>query len=133
MKMFRNIVISAFVTPILIIFLAGCSQEAERPKDNLQIAIETAEQNRTPDNYLTLSLRYYEAGQFEKCIEAAEKALEMQPEFAAAYNNICAAYNELQLWDRGIEACTQALEIDPEFQLAKNNLEWARSSKAKEK
>jgi tetratricopeptide (TPR) repeat protein len=133
MKMFRHIVLSAFVTPILIIILTGCSREAERPKDNLQTAIETAEQIGTHDNYLTLSLRYYEAGQFEKCIEAAEKALEMQPDSAGAYNNICAAYNELELWDRGIEACTHALEIDPEFQLAKNNLEWARSSKAKQK
>jgi len=127
MKMVINIFLKGIAIPIVIIILTGCSQQKDQPKDNLQIAIEAVEQNKTAENYLMLSLRYYEAGQFEQCIEAAQKALALDPDYAAAYNNICASYNQLKMWNKGIEACKRALEIDPEFQLATNNLEWALS------
>ena len=93
---------------------------------------EAAEANKTPENYLALSLMYYQAGQFDNCIEAAQKALSLKPGYSAAYNNICSAYNELKMWDKAIETCKHALEIDPEFQLAKNNLNWALSQMKKE-
>ena len=121
------------VSAVLVCGISGCAEKREKPKDNLQLAAEAAEANKTTENYLALSLMYYRAGQFEKCIEASKKALGLDPEYAAAYNNICSAYNELKMWDKAIEACDQALKIDPEFQLAKNNLEWAQSSKVKDK
>jgi len=88
---------------------------------------------KTPQSYLTLSLQYYEAGQYERCIEVSREALKMKPDYAPAYNNICAAYNELKMWDKGIAACQQALKIEPGFQLARNNLNWALSAKAAKK
>jgi len=47
-----------------------------------------------------------------------------------AYNNICAAYNQLQQWDQAIAACQRALVIQPDFELAKNNLAAAQAGGA---
>jgi protein O-mannosyl-transferase len=84
---------------------------------------------RTADDYVSLSLVYYQARKFEECIKAAQEALKLQPTYAAAYNNIAAAYAELKNWDRAIEAASAALKLAPDFQLARNNLAWAESQK----
>ncbi|PWG74994.1 hypothetical protein DF186_15020, partial [Enterococcus hirae] len=74
-------------------------------------------QNPSPENHLELSLKYYQAGAYMKCIDECLKALSLKPDYAPAYNNICSAYNALEKWDKAIEACEKALEIDPDFQL----------------
>jgi tetratricopeptide (TPR) repeat protein len=66
---------------------------------------------------------------YEKCIQAAQTALELKPDYAPAFNNICSALNMLGRYDSAIEACQSALHIDPDFELARGNLNWARSSK----
>ncbi len=85
--------------------------------------------SKTPEEYLDLSLRYYEEGQFRNSIEAAEEALKLRPGYDLAYNNICSAYNGLELWDKAIEAGQMAVELNPDNQLAKNNLAWAIKKK----
>lgn len=90
-------------------------------------AEKRAKANPTVDNYIELSLTYYNAGNYESCIAACRKALELQSDNAKAYNNICSAYNMLQEWQKAIEACEKAINIEPNFQLAKNNLNWAKS------
>ena len=55
--------------------------------------------------------------------------MEVKPDSALAYNNICAAYNALKQWDDAIAACERALVIDPDFELAKNNLGVAVQAK----
>ena len=97
----------------------------------LQIALEKVKTHRTPENLLDLSLRYYEAGQFTKCIDAAEEALKLKSDYGLAYINICAAYNELKQWDKAIEAGQKAVSLSPNNPLAKNNLAWAKREKMK--
>ena len=94
----------------------------------IDAAEKSADISPTPEKYLDLSLKYYRSGMFEKCIEACEKALQLRPQFAEAYNNICSAHNEMKNWDKAIEACEKALEISPEFELARNNLQLAKDS-----
>lgn len=100
---------------------------AKNKKTKLDIAIETATNAPTADNYLNLSLKYYEAAQYQECISACEKALKIKPDYALAYNNICSAYNELKMYEQAEEACNMALAIQPDFELAKNNLNFAKS------
>ena len=97
----------------------------------LQVALERVKTHRTPENLLELSLRYYEAGQFTKCIDAAEEALKLKSDYGPAYINICAAYNALKQWDRAIEAGEKAVRLNPNNPLAKNNLAWAKREKMK--
>jgi tetratricopeptide (TPR) repeat protein len=81
------------------------------------------------DSLIRDSLTYYRAGDYQESIRASQAALEVKPGSAVAYNNICAANNELKQWNQAIEACQQALVIDPNFVLARNNLNAALKSK----
>ena len=80
----------------------------------------------SPETYLNLSLKYYNERRYVEAIKAAEQALQLKPDYAAAYNNICAAANELGLYDQAVIAGEQALCYQPNFSLAFNNLQYAR-------
>ncbi len=97
-------------------------EAANKRKSKLDIKAELAEQSPTAAKYLNLSLAYFNNGDFEKCIVAADKALTLKPNYDLAYNNICAAYNHLQEWDKAIIAGQKGLKINPGNQLLKNNL-----------
>jgi|AntAceMinimDraft_17_1070374.scaffolds.fasta_scaffold06633_2 tetratricopeptide (TPR) repeat protein len=94
----------------------------------IEIKQEIVKNNPTPENFLELSLSYYNAKMYHKCIEACNKALKLKPDYASAYNNICSAYNMLGKYDQAIKACEKALKIKPDFQLAKNNLNLAKQN-----
>jgi tetratricopeptide (TPR) repeat protein len=108
-------------------------------KNNLDAAIEgkkkqeeslpklemTASSQPTPENFLSLSLAYYQDSQFEKSITAARKAIALKPEYAEAYNNICAAENILGHFQEARKAGEEAVRLQPNNQLARNNLRWA--------
>jgi tetratricopeptide (TPR) repeat protein len=97
-------------------------------KSQTDIIKEEAAKKPTPEAYLNLSLSYYQAGKFEDCINAAEKALKLNPNFPEALNNICSAYNSLGRFAEGAKACEQAIKLRPDYPLAKNNLAWAKSN-----
>jgi tetratricopeptide (TPR) repeat protein len=77
--------------------------------------------------YIDLSLMYYRAGQYAKCIEACKKALVLKPGYDLAYNNICASYNKLGQWDKAIQAGEEGLKFNPDNTLLKNNLAEAKN------
>ena len=85
----------------------------------------------TPESLLNLSLLRYRARDYSGCLEAAQKALQLRPAYAEAYNNIASAYAALARWDDAIRAAREAIRLKPDFQLAKNNLAWAESEKRK--
>jgi tetratricopeptide (TPR) repeat protein len=84
----------------------------------------------TPENYLNLSLLYYQGGRYEDCVRAAKEALRLRPNYAEAYNNIAATYQSMGRWDEAIAAATEAIRLKSDFQLARNNLAYATSQKA---
>ncbi len=102
-------------------------------KSMLEIAKETAETTKTADSYLNLSLQYYNAGDYQGCVDAAQKALELKPDFAAAYNNIGSAYNIMKKYKEAREALLKAVQLDPSSQLAKNNLALAEKGLKEQK
>ena len=98
---------------------------------SLQKAIELASNSPGYDSYLDLSMQFYTQKEYEKTIVYSLKAIAFDPNGYRAYNNLCAAYCELNMPDEAIEAAETALKIKPDFQLAKNNLEWAKKIKEK--
>ncbi len=112
-------------------YASFCLNAAKTGKSKIELQLEKIAKEKKPEDYLELSLMYYNAGQFDKCIEAANNALQLKPDYAEAYNNIAAAYGELHKWDEEIAACEKALKLKPDFQLARNNLAWASSQKNK--
>lgn len=91
----------------------------------LSEAEKSASEINTPEAYLELSLKYYNQGLYEKCIDACRKALKLRPDYAEAYNNICSAHNQLKQFTQAKSACEKALEIKPNYELAKGNLNWS--------
>lgn len=112
-------------------------------KNNLAVALNSRNQisqleaiaNTKPsaENFLNLSLTYYNQGLYEKCIEASRQAIKLNPDYADAYNNMGVAYIQLKQFDNAIDALTKAIKINPEHKLAQGNLNWAKDEKAKAK
>jgi len=97
-------------------------------KSKLEVMAETLKANPTPEGYLNLSLSYYEAKDFDKCIEAATQALVLKPDYPEAWNNICSAHNSANRFAEGAAACEQAIKLRPNYTLAINNLAWAKKN-----
>jgi tetratricopeptide (TPR) repeat protein len=102
-------------------------QIANTGKSLLQIEEENSVNYKTADQFLNLSLMYYNAANYRGCINAAQKALAINPKYAEAYNNIGTSYNQLKQFDSAVIFCEKAVQLKPDFQLAKNNLNWAKS------
>jgi protein O-mannosyl-transferase len=89
---------------------------------------QTSNQSATPtaESYLALSLQRYGEERYAEAIAACRAALELRPDYAEAWNNICAAYNKLGRYEQAAAAGEQALRYKPDLQLARNNLQYAR-------
>ncbi|MBX7181787.1 MAG: hypothetical protein K1X82_06730, partial [Bacteroidia bacterium] len=96
----------------------------------LDVALNAAKQNPSPEAWLNVSLEYYNVGDYKGCVKAAEESLKLNPKYDLAYNNICSAYNMLKEWDKAIEAGKKAVALNPTSQLNKNNLLVAQNGKA---
>jgi tetratricopeptide (TPR) repeat protein len=101
----------------------------ESEEEQIERLRSEAEIENTPQAFLQLSLEYYKLGRYRDCINSAESALKLRPDYALAYNNICSAHNQLGEYDLAIKTCQKALEIDPDFTRARNNLNHARKLK----
>jgi Flp pilus assembly protein TadD len=78
------------------------------------------------ESFVNLSLEDYREGRFAEAIADSQKALELRPNYAEAWNNIGAAYNSLGQFEKGAAACERALSFRPDFVLARHNLEYAQ-------
>ncbi len=99
--------------------------------DQLQIEEREIETNATSEKYINLSVKYYQKKKYIKCIEAAKKAIKLNPNSDIAYNNICSAYNLIGNYSEAIVACNKALKLNHNFDLAKNNLNEVTARKKK--
>ena len=102
--------------------------DAAKKEDPLDIQADSIKNNPTAEKYADLSLLNYQTGRYIQCIDAAEKAIQLKPGFAAAFNNMGAAYIKLGQYDKAIAELKQALILSPAFVLAKNNLFLAEES-----
>lgn len=107
----------------------GAKPPASDPAARVAAAEKLARATPTADSQINLSLAYYQAGNFQGCVNAANDALKLRPEDAVAYNNIAACQGALNHWDEEIAAAQNALRINPGFELARNNLQWATQHK----
>jgi protein O-mannosyl-transferase len=102
-------------------------------KTNLAIQTGTTSstQQLDPDALINLSLSQFNQGNYRQCILTCKKVLEIQPGNGSAYNNICAAYNQLKQWDSAIIVGKEGLKYIPDNQLLKNNIAFAQEEQKK--
>jgi len=108
------------------------SHESLCPKDTLIMTYEGISEQRgtagpaihTVAEFIGRSAALIQNKDFYGSIVFSKRALELDPNVAPAYNNMCIAYGELKKWNKAIDACRRAVELNPDFQLAKNNLDW---------
>lgn len=101
---------------------------------SLEAAKDMALNTPNCSSYINLGLEYYRAGQTQNCVNITLQALtfpDTAGKQALIYNNLCAAYNSLQMPDSAIKAGERALQLQPDFQLAINNLRCAQAAKGK--
>lgn len=82
-------------------------------------------------NLINLSMGYINVGNPGAAIEPLQKALEIKPQSAVAYNNLGVAYTMLKNFPLAIDACNKAVAYDTAFKLAKNNQAWALEEQKK--
>ena len=78
-----------------------------------------------PESALLFNLYGVVLGRLQKLEESIKKyelALEIEPNFAEAHNNLGLAFRKKSEFNRAIECYTQAVTINPEFAEAHNNL-----------
>jgi tetratricopeptide (TPR) repeat protein len=83
--------------------------------------------------YINQSLTFYNDGNYQACIDASIKALDLEPNRIEALINIGAANNALKNWTIAIKYLKMAEKIDPKNKLVIGNLNWAKTELDKQK
>ncbi len=96
---FKRVLLSSGM--VVCLFLTGCAE-------------------RTTD-YFYRGGAYYHKDEYDAAIFYLNKAIEINPKDANAYNSRGAAYFKKGEYDRAISNYTKALEINPEYAMAYNN------------
>lgn len=107
--------------PILMITLIGIYILAP------MISAETAEE------WTAKGISFGESGEYEKAIEAYNKAIELNPNDAEAYFWRGRAYIDLERYERAIEDFDKAIELNPNEKVAYRYRDLALSRSKKQK
>ena len=65
-----------------------------------------------------------EKGLWKEALFRWEKAVELDPQYAAAYNNLAIAYEHEGQFDKARQAYEKAVELDPKNTFIKQNFEF---------
>ncbi len=69
-----------------------------------------------------MGVAYAHLGRQDEAIAAYHKAIELDPKYTAAYNNLGNVYRDLGRQDEAIVAYHKAIELDPKYASPHNNL-----------
>ncbi len=71
-------------------------------------------------------IRVAQKGLWKEALYRWEKAVEIDPRYAAAYNNLAIAYEHEGLFDKARQAYEKAVELDPKNTYIRQNYEYFR-------
>lgn len=84
---------------------------------------------RTPEDYVDMSQREFNAGEYEQCVSDATESLKLRPGMPAAWYNISLCSGRLGKWDAAVDAATEAFHIEPESDATRENLHWTMAQR----
>ena len=85
------------------------------------LCVAVAARAQSAEEWYETGNEYLYAGDYKKAIEHYTKAIEIDPDFALAYNNRGVAYYNMGRYNEAIADYTKAIELDPEYAMAYNN------------
>jgi Flp pilus assembly protein TadD len=97
-----------FIISLILTILVGCATTEEIKETD-------------PDALLNQGATYAAKGQYDRAIAHFNKAIELNPRDAWAYNFRGLAYVEKGQYDKAISDCTKAIELNPRLAGAYNN------------
>ena len=77
--------------------------------------LETFGVQLKPEDYYSRGVDFYYKGQYKLALKAFEKAIEIKPDYADAWNNKGAALYKLDRPDEALKAFEKAIEIKPDY------------------
>jgi tetratricopeptide (TPR) repeat protein len=96
---------------------------------SLQNAESAVAKEPSVENYLALSVTYFNEKRYDDCVHAAQQVLKVNPNIAEAYVNMATAYHALGKADEGIAALREAARLRPDFNFVTSNLAWELAHK----
>jgi hypothetical protein len=84
---------------------------------------------RTPEDYVDMSERDYNNGEYSQCVYDATESLKLRPGMPAAWYNIALCSAGLGDWDTAVSAATEAYRIEPESDDVRQTLDWTLDGK----
>ncbi|MBR1806300.1 MAG: tetratricopeptide repeat protein [Selenomonadaceae bacterium] len=94
---------------------------SQTERDEVRQQIDDADRDFLANQKLDEGNRLYYAQDYNGAIRLYGEAVELKPDFAAAYNNRGIAYDDLKQYERAIADYDAAIELDPNFAAAYNN------------
>ena len=73
------------------------------------------------EDYFSYGDYHYRRGEYELALKAMDKAIELKPDFADAWNNRGVALDKLGRHEEALEAFDKAIELKPDYSDAWNN------------
>lgn len=105
---------------------------AQTGLDHIEKVELRAQDDPTINNYLALSVEYFNTQRYQDCVTAAQEALKVQPNQAEAYANMATCYHALGKLDDTIAALREEVRLNPALPGAKHNLDVELAEKAKQ-
>jgi tetratricopeptide (TPR) repeat protein len=102
-------------------------------KPSLITAKLSSSTRATPRPTYNRGLANKEKGEYDQAISDYNKALELKPNYADAYNNRGIAHDDKGEYDQAISDYDMALKINPTYTLAQENRELALKAKGEAK
>jgi Tfp pilus assembly protein PilF len=99
------------VAAILVLGLATTPALAGRPRSEAQAQVQ-------------FGIDVAQKGLWKEALYRWEKAVEIDPQYAAAYNNLAIAYEHEGMFEKARKAYDKALELDPKNTAIRQNYEF---------
>lgn len=93
--------------------MLNCKSLKEKMSSNDKQNTKSLSKNQTAMDFYTKGLDESKNEKYEKAIEYFEKAINIDAEFAFAWDNMGLCFRKLNNYDKSLEAYKKSLEIDP--------------------
>ena len=93
--------------------MTNCASLKEKIASNEKLSSKSISDNEKALEFYSKGLKEVKKEKYKKAIEYFEKAINEDPEFAFAWDNLGINYRRLNNYDKAIECYKKSLEIDP--------------------